>query len=105
MQACVTHVISCAHIGGPLRKNALHGHDYQIETWFEAGPDLDAARVAVGEILGIIDHTQLEESVGGPRMEDIAAWILPRVSILCGIVIARVVVLRPLLGFRVEARP
>jgi 6-pyruvoyl-tetrahydropterin synthase len=105
MQACVTHTISCAHVGGPIRKHAMHGHDYQIEVWFTAGPDLDMAREAIGAVLQFIDHTQLEESIGGCRMEDIAAWVLPRVAIVNPLDVTRVVVARPLLGFRVEATP
>jgi 6-pyruvoyl-tetrahydropterin synthase len=105
IESCVTHTISCAHIGSPYRKNALHGHDYQIEIWFVSGPDMDTAKAATGAILELIDHTQLEDSAGGPRMEDIAVWVLPRVALVNNLAVTRVVVARPLLGFRVEARP
>jgi 6-pyruvoyl-tetrahydropterin synthase len=103
MEACVTTQIECAH--RDALTGGVHGHSYTIETWFEAGPHLVMTHLAVKTITDLIDHTMLDDSVGGPQMEDIAKWVLPRVSLLAALDVTRVVVRRPSLGFAVQITP
>lgn len=104
MQSAITVNLECAHYD--ILSRRLHGHSYLVEVWFEAGPNLDVAKLAISEITNLIDHTCLDESVGGPNMEDIAKWVFERVSLIgtANLKITKVVVKRPTLGFIVEMR-
>jgi len=103
MESAVTVNLECAHYDA-VRKQ-LHGHSYLVEIWFESGPDIEMAKTAIGQITDIIDHTCLDESIGGPRMEDIAQWVFDRASLIgnAGMKITKVLVKRPTLGYIVEA--
>lgn len=101
MLAAVTVNIECAHTDTFGR---LHGHSYLVEVWFIAGPDLDMVKAAVGEVAKVIDHTELEKSTGGSRMEDVALWFLTRCNLIAngGMDTRKIVVRRPTLGYIVE---
>jgi hypothetical protein len=73
----------------------LHGHSYTVPS----GPDMVALSQFVTGVMSSVDHSLLEESIGGTRMEDIAVWCLAKVPTA-----TRVVVRRPTLGLSVEAR-
>jgi 6-pyruvoyl-tetrahydropterin synthase len=77
----------------------LHGHSYTVEVWVPSGPDMVALSQFVTGVMSSVDHSLLEESIGGTRMEDIAVWCLAKVPTA-----TRVVVRRPTLGLSVEAR-
>ncbi len=103
---CVTSNIEAAHASFDTRtqKQTLHGHSYVAEMWFEAGPDLTTMKVCWDTICGLVDHTQLEESVGGATMELLATWLLQRAAIIgtADIRVVKVTVRRPTLGFACE---
>lgn len=96
IEVAVTVNLECAHRDSLGR---THGHSYLVEVWQEAGADLIALDTFVRGIAGSVDHSTLEDSVGGPRMEDIAGWFLERVPTAL-----RVVIRRPTIGFACEAR-
>jgi hypothetical protein len=48
-----------------------------------------------------VDHTLLNDSIGGTTMEHMAGWLLERFAFLPA---TKVVVRRPTLGYAVEAR-
>jgi 6-pyruvoyl-tetrahydropterin synthase len=76
----------------------LHGHSYLVECWTERDVDLADFQIQMRELAASVDHSLLEDSLGGPRMEDIAAWFLASG-------LARVIVRRPTLGCIVEMTP
>ncbi len=104
---CVTSNIEAAHASFDTRTQTqtLHGHSYVAEFWFAAGPDLPTMKVCWDTICGLVDHTQLETSVGASTMEALAAWLLQRAAIIgtANIQAIKVVVRRPTLGFVCEA--
>jgi hypothetical protein len=61
-------------------------------------PKLEAE---VLEVRSLVDHTMLNESIGGTTMEHLAEWLSQRFAFLPA---TRVVVRRPTLGYDVEAR-
>lgn len=96
IEVAVTVNIECAHRDNLGR---VHGHSFVIEIWFPAGPDLVALNDRVRHVARTVDHTMLEESMGGARMEDVAEWFLAKISTA-----SRVIVRRPTLGFAAEIR-
>lgn len=96
IEIAVTANLECAHKDSMGR---IHGHSYLIEGWFHQGRDLVALHEEFRSAAASVDHSLLEDSVGGPRMEDIAAWFLHKLPEA-----NRIVVRRPTLGFIVEAR-
>jgi 6-pyruvoyl-tetrahydropterin synthase len=91
----VTASIECAHRDDAGR---IHGHSYTVEVWFPKGPDLVTLAAFVRDAAGGVDHTMLEDSIGGSKMEDIAAWFLRRFPLA-----TRTVVRRPTLGLAAVA--
>lgn len=104
MELAVTFGLECAHRAPVTGK--LHGHSYAVTVWFTADPraDIECLASAVKQIGMQADHTQLEESVGGSRMEDIATWLMPRLCTLVAIEPTRINVSRPALGLQCELR-
>lgn len=96
IEVAVTANIECAHTDDIGR---VHGHSYVLEIWFPAGPDLVALNALVRDVATTVDHTMLEDSIGGARMEDVARWFLTKVPTA-----SRVIVRRPTLGFAAEIR-
>lgn len=96
IQVAVTANIECAHRDSLGR---IHGHSYLVEVWTPAGADLMTLDSFVRGIVGTVDHSMLEDSIGGQRMEDIAEWFLAKVPAA-----TRIVVRRPTLGYVCEAR-
>ena len=96
IEIAVTTNLECSHRDPDGR---IHGHSYVLEVWTPAGPDLPTLAETVRAIATEVDHTMLKDSIGSPRMEDIAAWFLARVPGA-----SRVIVRRPTLGFAAEAR-
>lgn len=82
----------------------LHGHSYIVKVWTDASEaaDFHAIQGAVEPIRRTLDHSYLNDSMGGTTMEHMAEWVLKR---LPGLPVTRVQVTRPTLGFEVEARP
>lgn len=101
MECAVTFNLEAAHLD-PM-DGRLHGHSYLVDVWFKPGPDIRAAKAAISVIVGMVDEKPLEDSVGGPLMEDIAMWLMPRLSVLAGVEVTRLRVHRPTLGFACEA--
>jgi len=103
---CVTSNIEAAHASFDTRTQSqtLHGHSYIAEMWFAAGPDLPTMKVCWDQICRLVDHTQLEESIGGSTMELLATWLLQRAAIIgtANVRVVKVVVRRPTLGFACE---
>lgn len=95
IEVAVTVNLECAHRDALGR---IHGHSYVTEAWFSAGPDLVALSEHVKAVAAQVDHTMLEDSVGAPRMEDIASWFLRQIPAA-----VRIVVRRPTLGLIVQA--
>lgn len=96
IEVAVTANIECGHKDAIGR---IHGHSYVVEVWSPAGPDLVTLNAFVRDVAAGVDHTMLEDSIGSPNMEDVAAWFLAKVPTA-----SRVIVRRPTLGFAVEAR-
>ena len=96
IEVAVTANIECAHTDDIGR---VHGHSYVLEVWFPAGPDLVTLDARVRDIAATVDHTMLEDSIGGARMEDVAHWFLAKIPSA-----SRVVARRPTLGFAAEIR-
>lgn len=90
IEVAVTVNLECAHRDAFGR---IHGHSYVLEAWFPAGPDLVSLHEFVKGIAGSVDHTELEQSIGAPRMEDIGTWFLNKMPEA-----SRIVVRRPTLG-------
>lgn len=103
--AAVTANAECAHRSADGK---IHGHSYQIEVWFMAGPDLVKTRAAILAIVAKVDHSMLEESVGAPSQEAMAEWLFLQCESIKpwpAPIIRRVVVRRDTLGFIVEVTP
>jgi 6-pyruvoyl-tetrahydropterin synthase len=100
MELAVTFGLECAH-KAPLT-GRLHGHSYKVTLWFRADPraDIDCLASSIKTIGALVDHTMLEESVGGPRMEDVARWLMERLKLLQGIEPVEIIVSRPSLGYK-----
>jgi len=100
IEQAVTFSIEAAHLtdGDPR----LHGHSYVIEVWTSRPRDFAALEIEVQSVRSAVDHTLLNESIGGTTMEHLAQWLLDRFAFLPA---TRVVVRRPTLGYLVEARP
>lgn len=96
IEVAVTTNLECSHRDSDGR---IHGHSYVVEVWTPAGPDLPTLAETVRAVAAEVDHTMLEDSIGSPLMEDIAAWFLERAPGA-----SRVIVRRPTLGFAAEAR-
>lgn len=94
----VTFNIEAAH-RSPTNSQ-MHGHSYVVELWVRALFDFAFLQAQVEAIKQTLDHTVLNESMGGSSMEEMAAWILARAAPLSPV---RVVISRPSLGFKVEA--
>lgn len=96
IEVAVTTNLECGHRDPDGR---IHGHSYTVEVWTLAGADLPTLAAQVRQLASGVDHTMLEDSIGSPRMEDVATWFLARVPDA-----TRVIVRRPTLGFAAEAR-
>lgn len=88
----VTVNVEAAHRDSQGR---LHGHSYLVECWTREEVDLAEFDREMRSIAALVDHTDLESSIGAPRMEDIAAFFLQHK-------LSRVIVRRPTLGCIVE---
>jgi len=100
IEQAVTFAIEAAHLSeGDAR---LHGHSYVVEVWTAALRDFPALEREVQAVRSAVDHTLLNDSIGGTTMEHMAEWLLVRFAFLPA---TRVVVRRPTLGYVVEARP
>jgi 6-pyruvoyl-tetrahydropterin synthase len=96
VEVAVTANVECGHVDAMGR---VHGHSYVVEVWSPAGPDLVTLHAFVHGVASSVDHSMLEDSVGSPKMEDLATHFLLKVPTA-----TRVVVRRPTLGFAAEAR-
>ena len=96
IEVAVMANVECAHRDEGGR---VHGHSYIVEVWFPCGPCLMTLNKFVTSAANVVDHTMLEDSVGSPRMEAVAAWFLDKLPAS-----TRGVVRRPTLGFAAEAR-
>lgn len=94
IEVAVTVNLECAHRDALGR---IHGHSYVLEAWFPAGADLVALREFVQSVAGAVDHSELEQSVGGSRMEEIGVWFLGKMPEA-----SRIVVRRPTLGLAAQ---
>ncbi|HET7883375.1 MAG TPA: 6-carboxytetrahydropterin synthase [Acetobacteraceae bacterium] len=99
IEQAVTFAIEAAHRteGDPR----LHGHSYLVEVWTAHLRDLAVLEAEVQSVRAEVDHSLLNDSIGGTTMEHMAAWLLERFVFLPA---TRVVVRRPTLGYVVEAR-
>jgi hypothetical protein len=76
----------------------IHGHSYLVECWTLVDIDLVAFEAIARNAAALVDHTMLEDSIGGTSMETMAAWFMARPELqLC-----RVIIRRPTLGLVVE---
>jgi 6-pyruvoyl-tetrahydropterin synthase len=99
IEQAVTFAIEAAHLTeGDAR---LHGHSYVIEVWTAALRDFVALEAEAQSVRAAVDHTLLNDSIGGTTMEHLAVWLLARFAFLPA---SRIVVRRPTLGYVVEAR-
>jgi 6-pyruvoyl-tetrahydropterin synthase len=96
IEVAATTNLECGHRDPDGR---IHGHSYIVEVWWPAGADLPALAAELRALASGVDHTMLEDSIGSPLMEAVAAWFLARVPDA-----TRVIVRRPTLGFAAEAR-
>jgi hypothetical protein len=94
--------LECAHRAPVSGK--LHGHSYVLTVWFQSDRDIDCMKTQIEAIAQPIRECELEESVGGQRMEDIIAWLIPRLDLLQGMSVTRINVARPTLGYQAEWR-
>jgi 6-pyruvoyl-tetrahydropterin synthase len=95
IEIAVTTNVEAAHYD---TRGRLHGHSYVVEVWFPEGPDMVQLSKVVDEVASSVDHSLLEDSIGGTRMEDIAQWFLDNFTDA-----TRVMVRRPNLGLSVHA--
>ena len=79
----------------------LHGHSYLVEVWTATLRDFAALEQAVQAVRSAVDHTLLNDSIGGTTMEHMAEWLFARFAFLPA---TKVVVRRPTLGYAVEVR-
>lgn len=104
IERAVTVNVEAAHCD---EQGKLHGHSYLVECWTTQACCLAAFEQSVREAARAVDHTALEASVGHPSMEALGAWFLGR-QYRGGdgvpLVLSRVVVRRPTLGYVVEVR-
>jgi 6-pyruvoyl-tetrahydropterin synthase len=99
IEQAVTFAIEAAHLSETDTR--LHGHSYVVEIWTTALRDFVAFEAEVQAVRSAVDHTLLNDSIGGTTMEHLAEWLLTRFAFLPA---TRVVVRRPTLGYVVEAR-
>ena len=99
IEHAVTFSIEAAHRseGDPR----LHGHSYLVEVWTATLRDFAALEQAVQAVRSAVDHTLLNDSIGGTTMEHMAEWLFARFAFLPA---TKVVVRRPTLGYAVEVR-
>jgi hypothetical protein len=102
IERAITFNVEAAHLSPSDPR--LHGHSYLVKVWTDATnpADFHAIQGAVEPIHKTLDHSYLNDSMGGTTMEHMAEWVLNR---LPGLPVTRVQVIRPTLGFEVEARP
>jgi 6-pyruvoyl-tetrahydropterin synthase len=99
IEQAVTFSIEAAHLSeGDAR---LHGHSYLVEVWTASLRDFVALESQVQAVRAAVDHTLLNDSIGGTTMEHLADWLLTRFEFLPA---TRVIIRRPTLGYVVEAR-
>ena len=96
-----SHHFALGEADDPRRR--VHGHSYQVEASFKAGPvrhDLDALKSALQRALEPVDHAILNEVEGlsSPAMEDIAVFVAQRLQ-REGLPVHAVRLHRPTLGF------
>ena len=84
------HFLPCVPAGHPCRR--VHGHNYRLRAWVSArvslgtpgdAPegmvvDFDWMKGAVGEVVRLLDHHDLNVIIKNPTAELLAAWILER---------------------------
>ena len=84
----------------------IHGHSYLVECWTEADIDLPAFETEVRKQARRVDHTTLENSIGGCTMEALGSWFMARrYGPADDVRLCRVVVRRPTLGYVVMVEP
>ena len=99
IEQAVTFAIEAAHRSeGDSR---LHGHSYVVEVWTADLRDFPSLEAEVQAVRSIVDHSLLNDSIGGTTMEHMAMWLLERFAFLPA---TRIIVRRPTLGYVVEAR-
>jgi 6-pyruvoyl-tetrahydropterin synthase len=98
IEQAVTFNVEAAHLSPG--DDRLHGHSYSVEVWTAHLRDLDALTQEVAAVRALVDHTLLNDSIGGTTMEHLAEWLLDRFAALPA---SRVVIRRPTLGFVVQA--
>ena len=100
IEQAITFAIEAAHQseGDPR----LHGHSYVVEVWTAKLRDFTTMDTEVQAVRSTVDHTFLNESIGGATMENLAEWLLMRFAFLPA---TRIIVRRPTLGYVVEAKP
>lgn len=94
IRVSATTNLECAHRDD---RGQMHGHSYEVEVFVPRGVDLGELDTRIAQVAGRIDHTVLEESIGGNRMEDIVTWFLAEIPDA-----VRVIVRRPTLGFSAD---
>ena len=100
IEQAVTFSIEAAHLseGDPR----VHGHSYLVEVWSSTLRDFKTMETEIDAVRSVVDHTFLNDSIGGTTMEHLAQWLLARFALLPA---TKVIVRRPTLGYAVEARP
>lgn len=93
----VTFNLECAHLSPT--DSRLHGHSYTVQVWTDQCGNLVDLDSEVSIIKNQIDHSYLNDSIGGTTMEELGAFIL---NALAHVFVKKVVVMRPTLGFLVE---
>lgn len=98
IEQAVTFNLECAHLseGDPR----LHGHSYVVEVWTDHIRDLPSFEAAIAPVRNAVDHSMLNESIGGTTMEHLAGWLLEKLAFVKP---TAVVVRRPTLGYVVRA--
>lgn len=99
IEQAITFSIEAAHL--PEGDARLHGHSYVVEVWTANLRDFVTLEAEVQAVRNAVDHTLLNDSIGGTTMEHMAEWLLKRFAFLPA---TRIVVRRPTLGYVVEAR-
>lgn len=94
IRVSATTNVECAHRDAD---GVIHGHSYEVEVFWMRGADLVALDARLASVAKAVDHTMLEESIGGNRMEDLVLWFLQRIPDA-----VRVIVRRPTLGFTAD---
>jgi 6-pyruvoyl-tetrahydropterin synthase len=99
IEQSVTFSIEAAHRSADDPR--LHGHSYLVEVWTARLRDFAVLEAEVQAVRSAVDHTFLNDSIGGTTMEHMAEWLLERFAFLPA---TKVVVRRPTLGYAVEVR-